>query len=257
MRCGWRASSPLPNANSRAGSDRVSPPPLVILDIGSTLANSPDEAPAARIARPLGLSGQYRRALQHALMTRPFDSPEAVADFVRTLHDDPAIDYVVREVWTAQSTEAQPLPGAAEALIELRDHGLRLALLSNIWLPYLESVRSHFGVFFDEHIPQPLQHFSFRTGHEKPASSLFENVLRAADVTADRAVMVGDSYRCDIEPALALGMKAVWILERPAKEAADIVRVLDGAAPPPSRALATIQALDAHLVASLWEDTTS
>jgi HAD superfamily hydrolase (TIGR01509 family) len=235
-------------------SDRVRSAPVVVLDIGSTLVTGPDESPATRIGRSLGLADNHRRTLQHALMTRPFNSPGAVADFVRSLHPDSAVDQVVGEVWSAQTTEAQPLPGALEALIELRDHGVRLALLSNIWLPYLQSVRSHFGAFFDEHIPPPLQRFSFQAGHEKPTPALFQDVLHAAEVTADRAAMIGDSYRSDIEPAVALGMKTVWILERPAREVADIVRVLDGAAAPPSRTLARIDAVDACVVKSLWED---
>ena len=55
--------------------------------------------------------------------------------------------------------------------------------------------------------------------------------------------MVGDSYAEDIEPAAALGMSTVLVLHRPRREAADLVRVLNGEAPRPSRTIQSIAEL--------------
>jgi HAD superfamily hydrolase (TIGR01509 family) len=224
---------------------------LVVLDIGATLVEGPPKAPASRIAAHLGLDAAQKAVLRGALMTTPFGGPGDVAALVRHVSGLPrvVVDPVVSEVWDAQLREARPLPGALEALAELRAGGLRLALISNIWPPYLAAVREHFGAFFDEHIPEALQRFSFREGCAKPGPQLFERALRAAGVAARDAVMVGDSYAEDIEPAARLGISTVLVLHRPQRETAGLVRVLNGEAPRPSRTIQAIAQLGAGVVA--------
>jgi FMN phosphatase YigB (HAD superfamily) len=65
--------------------------------------------------------------------------------------------------------------------------------------------------------------------------------------------MIGDSYAEDIEPAAVLGLRTVWVLHRPAREAADLARVLNGDAPGPSRAVATIEQVTPELVLELTD----
>lgn len=48
-------------------------------------------------------------------------------------------------------------------------------------------------------------------GRAKPHASIFERALEALEVTAGEAVMVGDSYRDDIEGARAIGMRAILL----------------------------------------------
>ena len=48
-------------------------------------------------------------------------------------------------------------------------------------------------------------------GFMKPHPSIFEEALRRADVTPAEAVMVGDSFRHDIEGARRLGMRGVLV----------------------------------------------
>jgi FMN phosphatase YigB (HAD superfamily) len=185
---------------------------LVILDIGSTLVTGPSSGPASRIARRLGLGGKQRRALHHALMTMPFASPREVAVFAGVA------PWAVEEVWAAQEGEAEPVDGARAAIEQISEGNCQIALISNIWQPYLTSVERHLGDLFASCIPPKLQLFSFREGHAKPAPVLFERALARAGVAAEDAVMVGDSYREDIEPAAALGMETVWVRTRPDKE---------------------------------------
>jgi len=67
--------------------------------------------------------------------------------------------------------------------------------------------------------------------------------LRAVEARAEDAVMVGDTYRNDIRPAIELGMRTVWVLHRPEKEKADLIAVMNGDAPPPDLTLASIAEL--------------
>ena len=193
---------------------------LVVFDIGNTLVRGPDRGPAKRLAETLGLGPAERRELRHALMTRPFERPEEVAAFIGRPDAGPA----VAELWAAQEREAVPVEGGLETLTALSDAGARLALVSNIWRPYLTSVRRHYGEFFDAHIPPELQLFSFRLGRAKPDPEPFRRVLAAAGVAPQDATMVGDTYDEDIAPAAALGMRTIHV-------GADVGSVADVASP--------------------------
>jgi FMN phosphatase YigB (HAD superfamily) len=48
------------------------------------------------------------------------------------------------------------------------------------------------------------------TGCGKPEPAPFLEALRCLDVTADRAVFVGDDDRCDIAGAAGVGMRTIW-----------------------------------------------
>jgi HAD superfamily hydrolase (TIGR01509 family) len=218
----------------------MTPPRLVILDIGAPLVTGPSRGPASRIAEGLGLDGAQKRALHAGLMTRPFEAPGEVAAFVSELGIEVDPDHTVREVWEAQCTEARPIDGAAAALEGLRERGVRLALISNIWAPYLHAARACHGAFFDAHVAPELQLFSYREGIAKPAPELFERVLERAGVAPAEAMMVGDSYAEDIAPAAALGLRTTWVLHRPEREAEQLARVLNADAAPPTRAITAI-----------------
>jgi HAD superfamily hydrolase (TIGR01662 family) len=91
-------------------------------------------------------------------------------------------------------------------LRELTASGFRIGLISNTHRS-LASFESHFeltgliatAVASSEH------------GYMKPHPSIFEAALRLMNVSADEAVMVGDSVRQDIEGALAVGMRAILV----------------------------------------------
>jgi HAD superfamily hydrolase (TIGR01509 family) len=225
---------------------------LVVLDIGATLVAGPDSAPWSRLAMELELEPAEKAMLRESLMTRAFSTPTELAAFLADglgLGNGAGASLpAIERLWAAQAGESRPLPGAAAALERLHAAGLRLAVLSNIWLPYLASVRTHFGGLFDRCIAPELQLFSFEQGLAKPAPELFARVLERARTKACEAVMVGDSYVEDIAPALSLGMGTVWVLHRPERERPAIAAVLNAEEPAPAVAIASIADLDAGTV---------
>jgi HAD superfamily hydrolase (TIGR01509 family) len=224
--------------------------PVIFLDVGATLVGADVEGPASRIAARLGLDRERKHILREALMTTDFVAPEEVAAYLTAslAVEADAAARVSRAIWSAQEGDARALPGATEAVARLGEEGWRLGLISNIWRPYLVSVRRQFGALFDALVPPPLQLFSFQLGRAKPDPGVFAEALRRAGVAADRAVMVGDSYDEDIAPAAALGMETVWVLTRPADQAAAITRVREGTAAAPSQTIASLDALDPRLL---------
>lgn len=101
----------------------------------------------------------------------------------------------------------RPLPGVHEALGRL--HGrVKLGVVSNTRSHLLvEKTLGHLGVraLFDPVVT------SAGCGWRKPSPRIFEEVLDAWELPAERVVMVGDSPTKDVAGARALGMRTVWL----------------------------------------------
>ena len=70
---------------------------------------------------------------------------------------------------------------------------------------------------------------SGETGVGKPDPGSFGRALELLDVSAEQAVMVGDSWERDVTGALAVGMRAVWISHgRPVPRSDARLSVADG-----------------------------
>ena len=214
----------------------------VFFDIGSTLIDGPPFGPARRLSDALGLGSEAVRELEKILFRSPARDPEELANTVvnRLRVDFDGAFQACTALWNAQLAEAYVLPGARETIQALRAAGIPRAYLSNIWPPFYEHFRQEFA---EEAENQP-QFLSFQTGLLKPDPAFFQHALRALEVRAQDAVMVGDTYKNDIRPAIELGMRTVWVLHRPEKEKADLIAVLNGEAPPPDLTLASISELE-------------
>ncbi len=123
-------------------------------------------------------------------------------------------------------------------VLALKRRGLKIGLLSDIWSPYYAGVQRA--------LPDVVRAadaivLSCRTGHRKPEPANFERVLSELAVEPCEAVMVGDTYEHDILPAIRLGMRTVWVLARPEREAASVIKVLNGELPAPTATVSSIK----------------
>ncbi|HUH15164.1 MAG TPA: HAD family hydrolase [Gaiellaceae bacterium] len=92
------------------------------------------------------------------------------------------------------------------ALASLREHGLRIGLISN-GSRDLDEFVAHHGLDADCAIG------SRAFGRTKPHPEIFRHALSLLEVEPAEAAMVGDSYEDDIEGARALGLRA-FLLDR-------------------------------------------
>jgi putative hydrolase of the HAD superfamily len=93
-----------------------------------------------------------------------------------------------------------------EVLRELHASGLKIGLITNSHR-CLHSFEIHFaleGLF-------SVTLSSLDHGYMKPHRSIFESALQAVNVEPAAAVMVGDSFRHDVEGARRLGMRGVLV----------------------------------------------
>ena len=103
------------------------------------------------------------------------------------------------------------LPGAREALAEVREKGYKMGLISNTGRTpgsVLRVVMGNMGIldFFD------VTTFSNEVLFRKPAEGVFRHTLDRLRVFPSAAVHVGDSVESDVVGAKKVGMKAIQIL---------------------------------------------
>ncbi|MBF0339581.1 MAG: HAD family hydrolase [Magnetococcales bacterium] len=214
---------------------------FVYLDIGFTLIGGPEIGPAAWLTRALGLPPAAKEELKGWLFTTPLTSPETLADRLTAAHGlDPLFTrQVVSGFWEQQIHQTYPLPGAGELLTGLKASGIPYGFITNIWTPFLAGFAR---VFPEEPATRPLI-ASCALGLAKPDAAIYRAALAASGVPAEKTIMIGDTYAMDLAPAMALGMKTVWLLHRPEKEKTDLVGVLNQELPRPDLTLAAIDAL--------------
>src|SRR5207302_5310611 len=137
-----------------------------------------------------GSGAAYRSVLADALRTiaenagLPLEDPDALG---RALPDWP------------------PFPETGIVLGELHRRGWRIAILSNTDPELLDASIAATGAPVDERITVR------EAGSYKPAPGHWERFFDLTAADRARHVHVGASVFHDIEPAAALGMKAVWI----------------------------------------------
>jgi HAD superfamily hydrolase (TIGR01549 family) len=215
----------------------------VFFDIGSTLVTGPGSGPASRLAARLGLTLSQKSALNAALMTQRFDDPAAVAAYLRELGataPEPTVRASVYDIWNSQLGEARAIEGALESLAAWAQSGARLFFISNIWRPYKLSALEALGPGLDQWVATEDRIYSYAFGAAKPDPALFRHALARAGCAPHEAVMIGDSYREDIAPAIALAIKTVWVLRRADREAENIQAVINGDAPRPTLSVAGV-----------------
>jgi FMN phosphatase YigB (HAD superfamily) len=95
------------------------------------------------------------------------------------------------------------LPGVGATLAELRDRGIKVAVLTNGWstLQQAKAKRAGFSgtVLVSDEI-----------GERKPAPGAFGRLLDELGTTAARTLYVGDSPQSDVAGAHASGLGTVW-----------------------------------------------
>ncbi|MEP7270107.1 MAG: HAD-IA family hydrolase [Acidobacteriota bacterium] len=97
-------------------------------------------------------------------------------------------------------------PDVVPTLNQLREQGLRLAVISN-FDSRLDEILT--GLSLDQHFDAI--HFSTRVGYAKPDPRIFQYALTHHDLRAEEVWHVGDSLRDDVGGALDAGISPIWL----------------------------------------------
>jgi putative hydrolase of the HAD superfamily len=107
--------------------------------------------------------------------------------------------------WDGYVAAMELFDGVTEALRELRDAGVSLAVATNLTTRVQLRKLDALGV--DEHVDVVVT--SEEVGREKPGSVMFTLPMSRLGVTPDETVVVGDSVRSDVEGGNAVGATTV------------------------------------------------
>lgn len=112
-----------------------------------------------------------------------------------------------RELLERESSGFQLYEDTRPALTRLRESGVRLGLISNLWPFPVERI------FVEEGLAQFFEHtiYSFEAHHAKPEREIFLKALDLFGAPAQDVLMVGDNPVNDGAAAMAVGMQAAII----------------------------------------------
>lgn len=196
----------------------------VLFDIGSTLITGPNASPAKQICRLLGLNDTHKGEVAEHIMCQELTGPQQLyEELARSFSMPLGIKEHLETLWQTQISSAREIKGATQAICQIKQQGLKVGLVSDIWFPYYQS--------FLQACPQIAAQvdqvvLSFQEGIKKPSLEMFQRALRRLQLAPEDTWMVGDTYENDLAPAMALGIKTVWVLCRPDKEYSAMAKVL-------------------------------
>jgi HAD superfamily hydrolase (TIGR01549 family) len=97
-------------------------------------------------------------------------------------------------------------PGAVDLAAAIKQSGVAFVVVTNNLVEEQRQKLEHCGLtaFVDHHVTSEV------TGVAKPHRGIFDAALQRAGVSADEAVMLGDSWEVDVLGAQAAGIRPVW-----------------------------------------------
>jgi len=172
-----------------------------------------------RLGKPLPAFRAYHRAQLRAirwhyvksrLTRREFNSLDVLRRLGRAMGHELTDEQVVELAWQWYVPLGRCVTveeGLAELLAGLRDEGIRLAVVSNTFVP---------GQVLDRHLGRlgllellPTRIYSCDVGWRKPTPAIFRLALERVGAPAEEAIFVGDSLAADVRGAARVGMTAV------------------------------------------------
>lgn len=99
----------------------------------------------------------------------------------------------------------QPFPDTRPALTRVREHGVRLAILSNTDRDIIDHTVKQIGVEFDHVV------VAEDVGAYKPSPVGFERLLETVEAEPAEVLHVAFGFKYDIGPAKELGIPCAWV----------------------------------------------
>jgi len=183
-----------------AAADRLyAPPPVtraVAFDAFGTLVHiGRKQHPFERLIR------QARDRAQ--ALPLPVIQPIGLADYAAVLglpYPDAELAMLDKELATIAL-----YPDTLDALHRIHEQGVRIAVASNLALPYAAPLKALLGDLVD------VWHFSFDAGVIKPDRAFYAGLTARLGCAAGELLMVGDTWRDDIVGAVEAGSRARWV----------------------------------------------
>lgn len=153
---------------------------------------------------------------------REFNSRDVLARVTKKLGitvADKQLDELTWRWYEPLSNKSRLEPDVHKVLEQLRESGLKLAIVSNTFVP---------GKALDRHLDReglldlfPVRIYSCEVGVGKPRKEIFQLALKALEVSPQESLFVGDKYKVDIRGAQRVGMYTALKNSQPPKRKLD------------------------------------
>ncbi len=138
-----------------------------------------------------------------AALPSPMVQPIGLADYAVALglpHPDDELAMLDEEL-----AAIVLYPDTLDALHRIREQGVKVAVASNLALPYAAPLKALLGDLVD------IWYFSFDAGAIKPERAFYAGLTARLGCEASELLMVGDTWRDDIVGAVEAGSRARWV----------------------------------------------
>ena len=138
-----------------------------------------------------------------AELPSPMVQPIGLADYATALglpHPDAGLTALDEELATIAL-----YPDTLDALRRVRAEGVKIAVASNLALPYAAPLKALLGDLVD------VWHLSFAEGTIKPERAFYGGLTAKLSCEPGELLMVGDTWRDDIVGAVEAGSSARWV----------------------------------------------
>lgn len=179
----------------------------VLFDLWSTLAESQLKDTFNKIVNLVGKENEsYLNSIWHGFWDiKNIDSRQFFEYAFKPIGKEDLVDKAIA-IRKKKIDQTDLFPEAMEVLKALKKKKLKLAIISNTQPDTIRVIKKHKLDKIFDYIG-----FSCFEGITKPSKEFFEIVLEKIKVTPERAIMVGDNLKQDVEGAINAGIKGLLI----------------------------------------------
>lgn len=194
----------------------------VVFDVYGTLVHIADKRmPFRKLARrrTSELGEGESAAVASTLMSEPLDLRQAEERLGIQLNDAERLE--LQADLMAEIASLTIFPEVVDTLDHLQQAGYKLALCSNLALPYGPPVRLLLPQVFAAYV------WSYETGCVKPDPRIYLAVAEQMSLAPNEILFVGDTLVADVDGPRAIGMEAVHLFrnKQPSDDDASIAKL--------------------------------
>lgn len=195
-------------------------PKVIVFDAFGTLVKiGTSRSPYRKLMKWLKANGRKPSAQDaKIIMTNPLDIAQLARKFGAELPER-ILNEINSDLQLELST-IQLYEDTVSTLQTLKESGFKIALCSNLALPYGEQLRKLLPDYFDTVV------FSYEVGAIKPEHQIYEVTQAYFGCEFSEMLFIGDHPILDVETPLSLGMSARCIERHKNQKLLDIIRDL-------------------------------
>ena len=192
-------------------------PKVVIFDAFGTLVKiGTSRSPYRKLMKWLKDNGRRPSPNDASIiMSKAFDIPQLALHFGQVIPEQLLNE--INNDFLFELNTIELYEDTIPTLQTLKKHGFKIALCSNLAMPYGEQLKIHLPSLFDVVV------FSYEVGSIKPEQQIYEFIKVHFDCEMSEMLFIGDHPVLDVEKPISLGMNARLIQRLTRQQLSDVI----------------------------------